>query len=138
MSPTSTLPTLRLDLPSSLTRGEEMLIVEDVPLTGKPFLHLVNFFEPSEKVVSGKTMFARSKEIGNRLGWQHAHLLATQATLIPSAWEPYVLLFPGTRLQSTGGTIFYPFLMFSDGWILRSHSIEKECGSNCRIVRRKN
>ena len=117
---------------------EGWTLVEDVegdPLSADN-LELVSFLRRREDHVSGETMRERAKKEKANLGQRQAEWLLEHQEEIPSDWQNYYLVFPGTVWQASGDDLGVPGLCWhGDGWYLSFGWLEDDWRFNDRLVR---
>lgn len=116
-------------------RKDGWKLLSDVPLLGESVLELVEFLHDGENYVNGEVALARATELGQMAGQRHAERMLGMTDQFPKSWRAFVLGFPGTVWQATGGGRHVPFLRWYVGWRLDWSWLVNDWHRHVRLVR---
>ncbi len=117
---------------------EDWELVEDVSDEPLPAanLELVSFLKRGESCISGEEMRRRAKEKNASLGQRQAEYLLGHQEEIPSGWNQFYLVFPGTAWRAPGGSLRVPVLYWHGGrWSLIFFWLGADWNSLDRLMR---
>lgn len=100
---------------------EKWEVVEDVePRSFKVGdLKFKSFLQGDETYVGGDTMRQRAVELKGNLGLSDAKYFLEHQSEIPTELRGKYIVFAGTVMRGSGGSIHVPFIYFNDGrWVL--------------------